>query len=49
MLQPIDEFAGFTKIGQFREAAIRYQLNALGSAGREVCATCVRPGAKYSP
>ncbi len=29
-LQPIDSFVGFTKIDQFREAATRYQLNALG-------------------
>lgn len=28
-LQPLDSFAGFTKIDQFREAATRYQLNAL--------------------
>nr|WP_260152363.1 hypothetical protein [Hoyosella altamirensis] len=31
-LQPIDEFTGFTKIDQFRESAIRYQLNSLGYA-----------------
>jgi len=31
-LQPIDSFEGFTKIDQFREAATRYQLNALGYA-----------------
>ena len=29
-LQPVDSFEGFTKIDQFREAATRYQLNALG-------------------
>jgi len=29
-LQPLDRFDGFTKIDQFREAATRYQLNALG-------------------
>lgn len=28
-LQPVDEFTGFTRIDQFREAATRYQLNAL--------------------
>lgn len=28
-LQPLDEFTGFTRIDQFREAATRYQLNAL--------------------
>jgi hypothetical protein len=31
-LQPIDEFQGFLKIDQFREAATRYQINALGYA-----------------
>lgn len=31
-LQPIDSFDGFTRIDQFREAATRYQLNALGYA-----------------
>lgn len=31
-LQPLDSFEGFTKIDQFREAATRYQLNALGYA-----------------
>ncbi|MBJ8347592.1 hypothetical protein [Antrihabitans sp. YC2-6] len=31
-LQPIDRFDGFTKIDQFREAALRYQLNSLGYA-----------------
>jgi hypothetical protein len=29
-LQPLDEYAGFTKLDQFREGALRYQLNALG-------------------
>ena len=29
-LQPVDRFDGFTRIDQFREAATRYQLNALG-------------------
>ncbi len=29
-LQPLDRFDGFTRIDQFREAATRYQLNALG-------------------
>ncbi|HJR90246.1 MAG TPA: hypothetical protein VJ782_08845 [Aeromicrobium sp.] len=29
-LQPMDRFDGFTRIDQFREAATRYQLNALG-------------------
>lgn len=29
-LQPVDSFEGFTKIDQFREAATRYQCNALG-------------------
>ncbi|WP_183093134.1 linalool dehydratase/isomerase domain-containing protein [Nocardioides stalactiti] len=29
-LQPLDSFEGFTRIDQFREAATRYQLNALG-------------------
>ncbi len=28
-LQPLDSFEGLTKIDQFREAALRYQLNAL--------------------
>ncbi len=28
-LQPVDEFAGFTHLDQYREAALRYQLNAL--------------------
>lgn len=28
-LQPLGEFVGFTRIDQFREAAVRYQLNAL--------------------
>jgi hypothetical protein len=28
-LQPLTEFVGFTRIDQFREAATRYQLNAL--------------------
>ncbi|HSV39978.1 MAG TPA: hypothetical protein VLI04_14565 [Nocardioidaceae bacterium] len=28
-LQPLDSYIGFTKIDQFREAATRYQLNAL--------------------
>ena len=28
-LQPLDSFVGFTRIDQFREAAVRYQLNAL--------------------
>ena len=28
-LQPLDSWVGFTRIDQFREAAIRYQLNAL--------------------
>jgi hypothetical protein len=28
-LQPLDAFTGFTRIDQFREAAVRYQLNAL--------------------
>ena len=28
-LQPLADFAGFTRIDQFREAATRYQLNAL--------------------
>lgn len=28
-LQPLDSFEGFTRIDQFREAATRYQLNAL--------------------
>ncbi|MEZ0578464.1 hypothetical protein [Nocardioides sp. MH1] len=31
-LQPLDSFEGFTRIDQFREAATRYQLNALGYA-----------------
>ena len=31
-LQPIDSFDGFTKIDQFRESALRYQLNSLGYA-----------------
>ena len=31
-LQPIDEFAGFDKRDQFREAALRYQLCILGYA-----------------
>ncbi|CAM2765175.1 hypothetical protein [Skermania piniformis] len=31
-LQPVDEFAGFTRIDQFRESALRYQLNSLGYA-----------------
>ena len=31
-LQPIDAFDGFTQIDQFREAALRYQLNSLGYA-----------------
>lgn len=31
-LQPIDRFDGFTHIDQFREAALRYQLNSLGYA-----------------
>jgi hypothetical protein len=31
-LQPIDEFQGFLKLDQFREAATRYQINALGYA-----------------
>lgn len=31
-LQPIESFEGFTRIDQFREAATRYQLNALGYA-----------------
>ena len=31
-LQPIGSFEGFTRIDQFREAATRYQLNALGYA-----------------
>lgn len=30
-LQPLDRFDGFTKIDQFREAAIRYQLTALSN------------------
>lgn len=29
-LQPVDAFDGFTHIDQFREGALRYQLNALG-------------------
>lgn len=29
-LQPLDEYAGFTRLDQFREGALRYQLNALG-------------------
>lgn len=29
-LQPVDAFEGFTHIDQFREGALRYQLNALG-------------------
>jgi len=29
-LQPLDEFDGFTHLDQYREAALRYQLNALG-------------------
>lgn len=29
-LQPIDRFDGFNRLDQFREAATRYQLNALG-------------------
>ncbi len=29
-LQPVDSFDGFTKIDQYREAATRYQVNALG-------------------
>lgn len=28
-LQPLDDYAGFTHIDQFREGALRYQLNAL--------------------
>ncbi|GAA1725250.1 hypothetical protein [Aeromicrobium alkaliterrae] len=28
-LQPVDEFTGFTHLDQYREAALRYQLNAL--------------------
>lgn len=31
-LQPLDRVDGFTKIDQFREAALRYQLNSLGYA-----------------
>jgi hypothetical protein len=31
-LQPIDEFQGFDVIDQFRESAIRYQLNYMGYA-----------------
>lgn len=31
-LQPIDRFDGFTKIDQFREAALRYQLTSIGYA-----------------
>ncbi|WP_188113420.1 hypothetical protein [Nocardioides humilatus] len=31
-LQPLESFEGFTRIDQFREAATRYQLNALGYA-----------------
>lgn len=31
-LQPLDRFDGFNKLDQFREAATRYQLNALGYA-----------------
>jgi hypothetical protein len=31
-LQPIDEFQGFLKLDQFREAALRYQLTSLGYA-----------------
>ncbi|MGW5112733.1 linalool dehydratase/isomerase domain-containing protein [Nocardia sp. NPDC004123] len=31
-LQPLDRFDGFTRIDQFREAALRYQLNGLGYA-----------------
>jgi len=31
-LQPLDEFQGFDVIDQFRESAIRYQLNYLGYA-----------------
>ncbi|HZE67708.1 MAG TPA: hypothetical protein VE081_13810 [Sporichthyaceae bacterium] len=31
-LQPIDEFQGFLKLDQFREAATRYQINGLGYA-----------------
>lgn len=31
-LQPLDRFDGFTRIDQFREAALRYQLNSLGYA-----------------
>jgi hypothetical protein len=31
-LQPIDTFDGFTNLDQFREAALRYQLNSLGYA-----------------
>ena len=31
-LQPIDEFEGFTRLDQFREAALRYQLNYIGYA-----------------
>jgi hypothetical protein len=31
-LQPIDEFHGFLKLDQFREAALRYQINSLGYA-----------------
>lgn len=31
-LQPLDRFDGFTRIDQFREAALRYQLNELSYA-----------------
>ncbi len=31
-LQPLENFDGFVKIDQFREAATRYQLNAIGYA-----------------
>jgi hypothetical protein len=31
-LQPVEEFQGFLKLDQFREAATRYQINALGYA-----------------
>ncbi|MGW4351496.1 linalool dehydratase/isomerase domain-containing protein [Nocardia sp. NPDC004582] len=31
-LQPLDHFDGFTRIDQFREAALRYQLNELSYA-----------------
>ncbi|HVK27917.1 MAG TPA: hypothetical protein VM575_06235 [Nocardioides sp.] len=29
-LQPVEDFEGFTHLDQFREGALRYQLNALG-------------------